>query len=84
MDQHNHIARLMTCGGDARITIDPASGANRYMSTPYPRRLIAYASSTANDISADAFAHVTRRAQVMAPDGEWTPALYGEIGRAHV
>jgi hypothetical protein len=53
-------AMLMTDGGDARIVIDPALGTNRYYSTPWPRgEVLAYASSTANDISAPAFAHVT-------------------------
>lgn len=62
LDHSAHsVARLMATGGDARITLDPATGANRYFSTPYPRDLIAYASSTANDISADAFHHVAER-----------------------
>jgi hypothetical protein len=50
--------RLMTTGGDARIVLDPATGLNRYFSAPRPSDVLAYASSTANDISADAFAHV--------------------------
>jgi hypothetical protein len=58
--------RLMTTGGDARILLDPATGLNRYFSAPRPSGALAFASSTANDISADAFAHVA--------------ALLGEIG----
>jgi len=46
------IAALST-GGDARITLDPASGLNSY-----PREILAYSSSTVSDISADAFAHL--------------------------
>lgn len=53
-------ARLMTTGGDARITLDPVRHRNRYFAAPYPQDVLAYASSTANDISADAFAHVSR------------------------
>ena len=50
--------QIMTGGGDARIVLDPATGLNRYYSAPRPSEAIAYASSTANDISAAAFAHV--------------------------
>lgn len=46
----------MATGGDARIRLDPATGLNRYFSAPMPSRVLAYASSTANDISAMAFA----------------------------
>src|SRR3954468_833392 len=68
-------ARLMTEGGDARIRLDPDTGLNRYFSAPRPRDLVAYASSTANDISAAAYA---RAEQVLAEVGpEPPPALYG-------
>lgn len=49
---------LLSSGGDARIVLDPDSGLNRYLSAPYPRRALAFASSTANDISAAAFEHL--------------------------
>ncbi|RYD88261.1 MAG: hypothetical protein EOP61_33905, partial [Sphingomonadales bacterium] len=47
----------MTLGGDDRIVLDPVTGLNRYSSTPFPRDVLAFASSTANDLSpeADAF-----------------------------
>ena len=48
----------LSSGGDARITLDPVSGLNRYFSAPYPRRTLAYASSTANDLSRPAFEHL--------------------------
>jgi hypothetical protein len=48
----------MTTGGDARIVLRPETGLNRYHSAPRPSAVLAYASSTANDISAPAFAHV--------------------------
>src|SRR4028119_2086072 len=51
-------ATLMTSGGDARIVLDPATGLNRYYSAPRPSDVLAYASSTANDISTAAYAHV--------------------------
>lgn len=50
--------RLMTTGGDARIVLSPETGLNRYFSAPRPSGVLAYASSTANDISAEAFGHV--------------------------
>jgi len=49
-------------GGDARITLDPATGLNRYLSAPHPRDVLAYSSSTVSDISADAFAHLLAHA----------------------
>jgi hypothetical protein len=49
-------ARLMTRGCDARIVLDEATGLNRYYSAPRPRDVLAYASSTANDVSPAAFA----------------------------
>lgn len=55
------LAQLMTQGGDARILLDPETGLNRYHSGPYPRDLIAFASSTANDLSADAMAYLAAR-----------------------
>ena len=48
-------ARLMTEGGDARLSLDPATGLNRYYSAPRPSAALAYASSTANDVSPAAY-----------------------------
>lgn len=64
--ENEEAARLMTQGGDARILIDAGTGLNRYFSAPRPSRALAYASSTANDISAAAYA--------------WVEALLAEIG----
>ena len=55
----------MTQGGDARIVLDPATGLNRYNSAPRPSPVLAYASSTANDLSPEALAALTAR----FPDG---------------
>jgi hypothetical protein len=52
--------RLMTTGGDGRLALDPQTGLNRYHSAPRPSPALAYASSTANDISPAAFEHVRR------------------------
>lgn len=69
-------AALMTRGGDGRIVLDPATGLNRYFSAPLPSAVLAYASSTANDISPQAFRHVT---DLLAQFGEdLAPARYRE------
>lgn len=60
------LTRLMTTGGDARIVLNPETGLNRYFSAPRPSDVLAYASSTANDISAEAFAHL--RTLSVGPD----------------
>lgn len=49
---------LLSSGGDARIALDPNTGLNRYLAAPYPRRTLAFASSTANDMSPAAFDHL--------------------------
>jgi hypothetical protein len=53
-DHEHPLARLMTEDGDARIILNPETRLNRYSSAPYPRDVLALASSTANDLSADA------------------------------
>jgi hypothetical protein len=53
-------------GGDARITLDPESGLNRYLSAPHPRDVLAYSSSTVSDISPDAFAHLLQTGDARA------------------
>jgi hypothetical protein len=60
MDGLSEASRLMTTGGDERLTLRPGSGLNKYHSAPRPSDVLAYASSTANDISAAAQAHVER------------------------
>jgi hypothetical protein len=57
-DHDSIFARLMTEGGDARITLNPETKVNRYSSAPYPRDVLALASSTANDLSPDAAAYL--------------------------
>jgi hypothetical protein len=79
-------AALMTGGGDARILLDPATGLNRYFCAPRPSSVLAYASSTANDISPEAFAHVEATLQRVAPSGrlrgaDYCVALEGLRGR---
>jgi hypothetical protein len=59
---------LMTTGGDARIVLGPETGLNRYHSAPRPSGVLAYASSTANDISTPGFAHVERLLAELGPD----------------
>src|SRR5687768_17640096 len=61
---------LLSSGGDSRITLDPETGLNKYLSGPYPRTTLAYASSTANDMSLAAFAHVAGLAAGGSGDDE--------------
>jgi hypothetical protein len=49
--EDSEATRLMTTGGDARLRLDPETGLNRYHSAPRPSAVLAYASSTANDLS---------------------------------
>jgi hypothetical protein len=80
---------LMTTGGDARIVLRTETGLNRYHSAPLPSGVLAYASSTANDISGAAFAHVEALLTELGPDlsgpvyGERLEALRGRIRRAY-
>src|SRR4051794_28859053 len=60
MDGLSEASRLMTTGGDERLTLRAGSGLNKYHSAPRPGEVLAYASSTANDVSAAAQAHVER------------------------
>jgi hypothetical protein len=68
--------RLMTEGGDSRLTLDPATGLNRYYSAPRPSRALAYASSTANDISPAAHARVVELLDAVR--GDPSPAVYAD------
>jgi hypothetical protein len=83
----SELTHLMTTGGDARIVLRPDSGLNRYFSAPRPSGVLAYASSTANDISAEAFAHL--QALAVGPDlsgaayADGLEALRGRIRRAY-
>jgi hypothetical protein len=70
-------ARLMTQGGDARILIDPETGLNRYHSAPRPGPALAYASSTANDISPAAYARAEALLAELGPE----PAASAYAGR---
>jgi hypothetical protein len=75
---------LMTTGGDARILLDAATGLNRYHSAPRPSGVLAYASSTANDISPAAYAHAEQVAASfgdgLTPEG-YAAALHRLRGR---
>ena len=60
---------LLVTGGDARIAIDPATGANKYNCSPQPApALLAYGSSTASTISAEAFAAVEEYCDYIGKD----------------
>jgi hypothetical protein len=88
-DKLHPATQLMTEGGDERIRLDPATGLNRYHSAPAPSRLLAFASSTANDISPAAFARTKGVLAEIGPEpsaalyAERLEALRGRIRRAY-
>jgi hypothetical protein len=61
------LIELLASGGDARIALSPETGLNRYYSAPCPSDVVAYASSTANGISAAANAHLERVLDALGP-----------------
>jgi hypothetical protein len=76
-------AQAMTEGGDERLHLDPETGLNRYYSAPAPSDALAYASSTANDISPAAHAHVTALLADTTPYAARLEALRGRIRAAY-
>ncbi|WP_168176236.1 hypothetical protein [Novosphingobium sp. PC22D] len=56
---------LLASGGDSRISVPRGANVNRYGASPFPRATLGYASSTANDISLDAFRHLERVAAAL-------------------
>ncbi|HKR24562.1 MAG TPA: hypothetical protein VJS15_04840 [Allosphingosinicella sp.] len=79
----------MTEGGDARLRLDPTTGLNRYHSAPRPSAALAYASSTANDVSPAAYAHAEAVLAELGPEptgrayAERLEALRGRIRAAY-
>lgn len=71
--QARETVRLLSSGGDERIVLDPKTGLNKYFSGPYPRTARAFASSTANDMSREAFA--TAMELGAAPVGTYSERL---------
>jgi hypothetical protein len=76
-DLEQAAAALMTTGGDRRIMLGDR-GVNQYMVAPRPSDVLAYSSSTANDISPAAFAEVQRRLVQLAPDHRLSPGAYAD------
>lgn len=54
------IGRMLATGGDKRIKIPTGASTNMYGASPFPREVLAYAATTANDISLEAFDHLQR------------------------
>jgi hypothetical protein len=77
--QARETVRLLASGGDERITLDSATGLNKYFSAPYPRVTQAFASSTANDMSRAAFERAMELAG--APEDTYAARLDGLRGR---
>jgi hypothetical protein len=49
------LVRMLTSGGDRRIKLGAGADVNMYGASPFPRDLLGFAASTANDISSAAF-----------------------------
>ncbi|MCX7863435.1 MAG: hypothetical protein N2423_00105 [Novosphingobium sp.] len=54
------LSQMLSSGGDERIRVIPGRNTNIYGASPYPRATLGYSASTANDISAAAFAHLEK------------------------
>ncbi len=55
------LEQLLASGGDARIVVDPLSGLNKYGCSPFPdAQLLTFSSSTASNISPEAYAAANR------------------------
>lgn len=52
------LGRTLTAGGDRRIWVPAGGDVNVYGASPFPREMLGFAASTANDISLDAFNHL--------------------------
>lgn len=52
------LSPLLASGGDRRIAVPAGGNVNLYGASPFPRATLGYASSTANDISREAFARL--------------------------
>ncbi len=72
----DRLASLLTTGGDARITIDERSDVNKYLASPFPRDTITYASTTANDISAEAYDYLSTHYATQIAAGEISSTEY--------
>jgi len=68
------LSRLLASGGDRRIAVPTGGNVNVYGASPFPRAILGYAASTANDISEPAFAHLAGLVETW-PEGA---ALSGE------
>lgn len=60
MSSNQFLSPMLTSGGDRRIVVPAGGNTNIYGASPFPRAVVGYGSSTANDISFDAFAHLER------------------------
>jgi hypothetical protein len=58
---------LLVCGGDQRLTLDPATGQNRYGCPPRPERgMLEYSSTTANIVTEAGYEAVQERHRELA------------------
>lgn len=83
MVESRFLAGLLASGGDGRIALRRGANTNQYGASPFPRSVRAYASSTANDISAPAFEHLCGTLAALAGDDlhcpDWYAATLDEV-----
>lgn len=72
------IARMLATGGDARIRIPPGAVTNLYGASTFPRDMLAYSATTANDISPDAFDHLCALVAAWPGGRSLSPCSYAE------
>jgi hypothetical protein len=86
MSSANFIPLMLTSGGDQRISVPRGGNTNVYGASPFPRSTLGYSSSTANDISLDAFLHLeemvsSRSAGALSDAACYADALEAMRGR---
>lgn len=78
MSSSEFIPLMLTSGGDQRITVPRGGNTNIYGASPFPRSTLGYSSSTANDISLDAFRHLEAMVERRPPGSLGDAECYGE------
>ena len=72
------LSLMLASGGDWRISVPHGGNTNIYGASPFPRSTLGYASSTANDISMDAFLHLQTMVAGWPAGGLIDPAFYAD------
>ncbi len=71
------LARMLTSGGDRRITLAAGADVNMYGASPFPLDLLGFAASTANDVSRAGFDHLGQVTAAWPTGRALSGAAYG-------